>query len=232
MVKKKATSQPRKPVPKHRLPDPVAAPAPPPPAISKWWPIGASAAFAVLAVCVIFALGGDLRSWEHAVLRVVNGWPDSWRTIGLVLSIVPESLWIGVASVAATFVLKMYQVVWRLAASIITGYAIAQGLRLWVERARPAELTGDIHARVDQAGMGFPSGHALVTTIVVLTLLPYMPRWARAPLIACIPVMALSRLYLGVHAPLDLIAGVAIGVIVVAMPYLLPAKLRKLLRFA
>ncbi len=79
--------------------------------------------------------------------------------------------------------------------------------------------------------MGFPSGHATLSTVVALTLLPYLPKWIGfigAPIF--IGLVCLSRLYLGVHFPLDIIGGMAIGTGAVCVLRLLPAKLLQAVR--
>lgn len=65
---------------------------------------------------------------------------------------------------------------------------------------------------------GFPSGHVAVTTAFLLgltLLVGWRGAWRAALLV--IPVMALSRLYLGRHFPADIIGGIAIGAMATAM---------------
>jgi membrane-associated phospholipid phosphatase len=69
-------------------------------------------------------------------------------------------------------------------------------------------------------GFGFPSGHALGTTMVYggLALLVGTRR-AYASAAAVVGVVALSRVVLGVHYLVDIVAGVAVGVAVLAALY-------------
>ena len=58
----------------------------------------------------------------------------------------------------------------------------------------------------------FPSGHAMgsMTLAVVLIALAWPTRWRTATLVAMaifVPMVALSRIYLGVHYPSDILAG-------------------------
>src|SRR5690242_5595138 len=55
-----------------------------------------------------------------------------------------------------------------------------------------------------------PSGHAMTTFAAVVVLLGYAPRW-RPWLLLYAALVALSRPYLGVHYPSDVLAGAAIG---------------------
>jgi membrane-associated phospholipid phosphatase len=58
----------------------------------------------------------------------------------------------------------------------------------------------------------FPSGHAMgsMTLAVVVVLLAWPTRWRRIALVAMavfVPMVGLSRIYLGVHYPSDILAG-------------------------
>lgn len=70
----------------------------------------------------------------------------------------------------------------------------------------------------DDDVFGFPSGHVAVTTAFLLGL-TWLAGWPQAWKLALlvIPLMALSRLYLGRHFAADIVGGVAVGVVVTAM---------------
>ncbi|MGG3928219.1 phosphatase PAP2 family protein [Metabacillus fastidiosus] len=88
-------------------------------------------------------------------------------------------------------------------------------LKLFFQRARP-----DLHRLIEVAGYSFPSGHATnamaVYGILSFLLWRHIPaRWGRTILIfiSCIFILmiGISRIYLGVHYPSDIIAGYFTG---------------------
>jgi membrane-associated phospholipid phosphatase len=78
--------------------------------------------------------------------------------------------------------------------------------------------------------MGFPSWHAAAITVIMLTLLPYLRGKWRLAVPLLIAAVCISRLYLGVHIPLDIVGGVALGTAIVASIRILPQHIRVLLR--
>ncbi|WP_250872394.1 phosphatase PAP2 family protein [Halomarina rubra] len=77
-------------------------------------------------------------------------------------------------------------------------------------------------------GYGFPSGHAIGTTLVwggVALVADRWSRWVRAAgVVLVVSLVAFSRLALGVHYLVDVVAGAAIGALVLGAVYLLSER--------
>ncbi|WHY88347.1 phosphatase PAP2 family protein [Neobacillus novalis] len=95
--------------------------------------------------------------------------------------------------------------------AIIGSAVLNQILKLIFHRVRP-----DFHRLIDISGYSFPSGHAMnaFTVYVILSFLlwRHIPsRWGRSVLIIfsvfMIMAIGISRIYLGVHYPSDIIGG-------------------------
>lgn len=99
----------------------------------------------------------------------------------------------------------------------ISGKIVMDALKRWVERDRPTVVP---HLR-EVANESFPSGHAMLSAIVYLTLgilLTQIVR-GRAAKLYCLTcamlltfLVGVSRIYLGVHYPTDVLAGWMVGI--------------------
>ena len=89
-----------------------------------------------------------------------------------------------------------------------TGYRI---LKEFFERVRPCNVLTDVITPVGCAGgFSFPSNHALNNFTAAVFLLRLFPAYKRIFLIVA-TLISISRVYLGVHYPSDVIGGALIG---------------------
>ena len=86
-------------------------------------------------------------------------------------------------------------------------------IKNWVARTRPYEVFDELTLIINkQHDFSFPSGHAtnsLATATVMFCMLPR--KWGVPALIMAI-LISLSRIYVGVHYPTDILGGAIIGV--------------------
>lgn len=85
-------------------------------------------------------------------------------------------------------------------------------LKPLVARIRPYEVIDSLTLLVDrQSDFSFPSGHSAAAFAVAVVLLRLLPKRYGVPAMVLAGLIALSRLYVGVHYPTDVLAGMAIG---------------------
>jgi membrane-associated phospholipid phosphatase len=172
----------------------------------------------VLLGMSMFATRGTLGKTETAIFEAIYSMPDSFRwSAQAVTQLGSVAMVIGV--VGLLFVLKKnpYVALLVFRNSVLT-YVIVLVAKFVVGRERPMILLSEVTSReMAVFGYGFPSLHAALATVVGLTLVPYFPAYLRWVPWVWIGLVAWSRIYLGVHAPLDIIGGFIIGVLVVLL---------------
>lgn len=168
---------------------------------------------------------------DYRLFHVINDWPQK-LSIGFMALTGLGGVWAAAILVASAFVLKLYQLAWRLALSVFTAYGLLFVFKEIFARPRPGMIMNDIHVRILESGFAFPSGHAAVATVLALTLrtyLPIPPIWQWVVVLLWIVGVGVSRVYLGVHTPLDVLGGLVVGVGVVCFWRILPPPLKRLL---
>ena len=89
-------------------------------------------------------------------------------------------------------------------------------LKQALARPRPFELAPGINL-IEESGYGLPSGHAQGAVVLWgLLALHGRRRWLWAPAVALMLAVGLSRVYLGVHFPTDVLGGWLAGAAVLA----------------
>lgn len=104
------------------------------------------------------------------------------------------------------------------------GVIINQFLKIMCMIPRPwvidPHFTTVAGAQADAGGYSFPSGHTQNSTGTFGSILTFSKkRWLRALLIAFIVIVPLTRMYLGVHTPLDVGVSLLIGGVLVLALY-------------
>jgi undecaprenyl-diphosphatase len=96
-------------------------------------------------------------------------------------------------------------------------WALSKLVKQMVRRPRPAAMVAGTHVRGREAtGLGYLSGHAGVAVALGAAAVPHLPPASRVLVLSAIPLVGLTRIYVGVHLPLDILGGAALGLAVEA----------------
>ena len=122
-------------------------------------------------------------------------------------------VWIVLAAVLGLVWRRYALVVFTVLAVAVADWS-SYGVKAIFDVERPsmryAEPKPLVHAPIDAS---FPSGHA-ATSFAAATMLSFArPRWAPAFYLLALAI-GFSRVYVGVHYPLDIVGGAALGVAV------------------
>ena len=174
-------------------------------------------------------MDGDTGALDARVLRALRKTDDPSKPIGpawlgtALLDVTalggPTVIWLVVVTVIGFLVLQTrYRTALMVAAAAGSGEIVNQLLKVLFMRPRPSVVP---HLR-DVASSSFPSGHAMESAIVYLTLGVMLMRVAegRITKIYCLGVAMLvtflvgsSRVFLGVHYPTDVLGGWILGLL-------------------
>ncbi|HEX9416696.1 MAG TPA: phosphatase PAP2 family protein [Gaiellaceae bacterium] len=138
-------------------------------------------------------------------------------------------VWIAIALVCAVLWRRPLVFAWVVAADLI-GNLGSYGLRELIGRPRPSMRYASPHTLVRApTDASFPSGHTTIAFACAAVLAYFKPRLA-PPLFLLAAAIGFSRIYVGVHYPLDVVGGaalgLAIGALLIALRRLVAARRR------
>lgn len=168
-------------------------------------------AIILFSASAVFVHGRDMTNLEIAILQGVYNLPS---IVAAVFSIVTHfgNIYILLGIALLALIRHYYHMAVRLLFTGSFAYLLSGVMKDLVGRDRPQEFITDlIYRDIAVRGSSFPSGHMALATALLLTLSLYMPvryKWI-APV--SILLVGLSRLNLGVHGPMDIVGGFAIG---------------------
>ena len=181
---------------------------------------------AALLVTAVGVRRNRVSTGEAMVFRAVNGLPDplylpAWTIMQL------GTLGAAPAAAAAAWLAGDGELAGRLLTSGAGTWAHSKLVKQMVRRPRPAALLPRTRGRGrDAAGLGYLSGHAGVAVALGAAALPHLGPSGRVLALTVIPVVGLTRVYVGAHLPLDIAGGAALGLAVEAVVDLAKSRIR------
>jgi undecaprenyl-diphosphatase len=194
------------------------------------WP--AAMVAVVIALGIAVEAGAHLVTFDRAANQTVHdataepvtGWVFVLTALG--------STYVLIGVVLSSALGLMLRGRWRAAATLVVAYVVTDAtvaiVKLIVSRPRPdASLT-------EAGGFSFPSGHSAMSMVVYGCLAFALARAVRGfPRVAfalcgaaLVVAIGLSRIYLGVHYPSDVIAGWTTGAAILIVTWMLAGRLR------
>lgn len=126
------------------------------------------------------------------------GW--CWILLAVILLIVKKTRKIGLVT----------------AVSLLSSYVVNNLiLKKLVARVRPYEAVDGLQRIIEaQSDFSFPSGHSASSFAAAVVIFMLCPRKYGVPALVLAFLIALSRLYVGVHYPTDVLTGVISGTVI------------------
>ena len=137
-------------------------------------------------------------------------------------------LWI-LVTLALLWYYKTRKLGVRCMVSMVIGLVITNLiLKNWVARIRPYELIQGLECIVKKADdYSFPSGHTTNSLACAWVIFRRAPKKWGVPALILAILISLSRLYVGIHYPTDVLGGVVIGICSAVLAMWLVPRLEK-----
>jgi undecaprenyl-diphosphatase len=169
----------------------------------------------IIVTCGLVARSGTVGSLEAGAFRAINGLPEALSPLMTKVQL------IGILAVGPAFaIVALVFRRWRLAVAgiLVTVGKLLAERSVWqfVQRERPGVTIPDAIVRGDTAttGLSFVSGHVVLLVGLAVVIEPYLRgKWRIIPWLVVVLVI-FARVYLGAHAPLDVLGGFGLGLVV------------------
>lgn len=179
----------------------------------------AGIAVVVFTVAAVPVAGGDVSNAEVDGFRLVARLPD---VLALpIRAVMPLGTLPAVGIVAGVLFAFAPGRRWQAAGAVIVAGIAARfasdGLKDVFDRSRPLVSVTDVVPRDSAEGLGFPSTHAAVAFALAGVVVWWLPRRWQPAAWALAAMVAIARVYVGVHYPLDVVGGAAVGVVMASV---------------
>ena len=173
-------------------------------------------AIAAAAFFVAFLIVDDntaaIPQWEADLTERINDAPGWFAAVLWPLMQMGNLFGPIVIGIGAAYVYG-----WRRGLAVVVSgvgaWFLAKFVKDLVSRGRPLEFIPSIDVREGKGtGLGFVSGHTAVAFAIATALLPVLPRRGRIIAYAAATMVGVSRIVYGVHFPLDVVGGAALGI--------------------
>ena len=179
------------------------------------------AVFLILVFNLAGWVGGPQNGPELSVMRwaadLRGDWPQLTGAAALLTRLGGAPMTLGIAGLAALWMLvrRARGKALLLTATVLGERLLVDGLKEWIGRPRPPLEPLLTHS------LAYPSGHSAnsMTAFLAVALIATPPLYRRAAAIAALLVailVGLTRIWLGVHWPSDVVGGWALGLLAVA----------------
>jgi uncharacterized protein (TIRG00374 family) len=154
---------------------------------------------------------------ELYFFRFFNGLPGFLEPVFILISFFGTIGFVFVATIIA-LIRKHYSHAIKFLLAGVGAWLVTKWLKSFEYRARPSEILNNVQLRENlDSVIGYPSGHAAVSTAIGVIAYMYTPKRLHPVITWTIILVCLSRLYLGMHLPVDVIGGFGVGLAIASL---------------
>lgn len=107
-----------------------------------------------------------------------------------------------------------------LAIAVLLAFRTDNVVKGVLERPRPSAVVEGLEVRDHIGGWAYPSGHTTMAVAIAAAVHPLLPRRGRLVVWTLAALVAVTRVHVAAHWPLDLVGGAALGVALAAAAWL------------
>jgi undecaprenyl-diphosphatase len=164
----------------------------------------------------------DAAQWDYYVFQIINGFAETYSYLNLIMKLLSEDAeYLFYAAVIIYWFTRSYdnrRMVFEALFSAIVAMSVSSLIGLLYYRDRPF-VTHQVLQMIKHAANGsFPSDHAIGAFVIATSIYLFRRKHGVVWLFLA-AMIAFSRVWNGVHYPLDVIAGAAIGIISALLVY-------------
>lgn len=157
---------------------------------------------------------------DTTIVHLVQSIGPAWISVANLLSdIIGSPVYLGLAVFLALLAISKRRNAVEIGAVFITSSIVVATLKQIIQAPRPYWIDPSIVGYAVETGYGMPSGHALMSMVVLGWLWLRHPRSLSLTLGAStiLILIGLSRIFLGVHYPSQIIAGWLVGLVLLGI---------------
>lgn len=155
----------------------------------------------------------SMTGWEMSLFGIINQMSEGLKWPALIITQFGDVAIIG----ALLLGFLVFSRTWVAARIFVIAGAItvvSQVAKHIVGRKRPVDLVEPVLTRVHETGLGYPSRHtAIAAALGIILVYSFGRKWLWLAGVWTLAV-GFTRVYLGVHAPLDIVGGFALGAMI------------------
>lgn len=170
----------------------------------------------LIGLCLLLALSAG-------ILGLAHGWQAGFMTAQAASRLLPEPFWESVTTLGdermllallLPFALRHPRVFWAIVVASLIAGLLCRGLKLALPMPRPAAVLDASEMTVLGARLtrhSFPSGHTATAFAAALVWVAQLGGRRAWPLVLLAALAGFSRVAVGAHWPLDVLAGAGVG---------------------
>jgi undecaprenyl-diphosphatase len=181
-----------------------------------WMRILAIVLLATFVVLDFVVETGVIQGVDDDAFRAVNTWApgNSFDSVMMVLTLYGRDLVWGALTVGLFIIgdAREKKAALTLAVLFLVLTGLGAGVKAFDARPRPYDTLDGVRLLVErESDFSFPSGHALFLAGGVVIVWVFLKGWWAALLTAEAVLVGFSRVYVGVHYPIDVVGGAFLG---------------------